>query len=231
MNESDTDTGLEETGEPAGELPDEPPTGTESGPAGKAGTGDDAGDGAEGPWEPPSEEEHLDLLDIRDKAALVVEQLQRTTAEFENYKKRQSREEPRARAAAVRGFIEGLLPVIDNFERAIESADSQEGGAEGLLDGVRLISQMISKLLADHDVVVVETEGRQFNPAFHEAVLEEEVTEGSTGDILEVHEKGYLHGEVLVRPSRVKVAKRVDADEGNTAPGDGEQADSAQEES
>ena len=60
-------------------------------------------------------------------------------------------------------------------------------------------------------------------PAVHIAVMEEEVTEGSTGDILEDHEKGYLHGDVLVRPSRVKVAKRVE--------GDGDEAGSGQEES
>ena len=78
---------------------------------------------------------------------------------------------------------------------------------------------MISKLLQDHDVVVVETDGRQFDPEFHEAVMEEEVSEGETGDILEVHEKGYLHGEVLIRPSRVKVAKRVEGAGGETGPG------------
>ena len=219
MNDSDTDTGLEENGQTADELPADQAAETESGPAGKLEADEGSGGGAKEPWEPPTEEEHLELLDIRDKASLIVEQLQRTTAEFENYRKRQDREAPRARAAAVRGFIEGLLPVIDNFERAIESAESQDGGAGGLLDGVRLIAQMISKLLQDHDVVVVETDGRQFDPEFHEAVMEEEVSEGETGDILEVHEKGYLHGEVLIRPSRVKVAKRVEGAGGETGPG------------
>ena len=219
MNDSDTDTGLEENGQTADELPADQAAETESGPAGKLEADEGSGGRAKEPWEPPTEEEHLELLDIRDKASLIVEQLQRTTAEFENYRKRQDREAPRARAAAVRGFIEGLLPVIDNFERAIESAESQDGGAGGLLDGVRLIAQMISKLLQDHDVVVVETDGRQFDPEFHEAVMEEEVSEGETGDILEVHEKGYLHGEVLIRPSRVKVAKRVEGAGGETGPG------------
>ena len=220
MNDSDTDTGLEENGQTADELPGDSAAETEPGPTGKVEADGDSGTGAEDSWEPPTEEEYQELLE---KVAMTVELLQRTQAEFENYKKRQGREEPRARAAAVRGFIEGLLPVIDNFERAIESAESQDGGAEGLFDGVRLIAQMISTLLQDHDVVVVETDGRQFDPEFHEAVMEEEVAEGSTGDILEVHEKGYLHGDVLVRPSRVKVAKRVE--------GDGDEAGSGQEES
>ncbi len=219
MNDSDTNTDLEENGQTADELPEDQAAETGSGPAAEAAADEGSGTGTEGPWEPPTEEEYREILD---KAAMAVELLQRATAEFENYKKRQVREEPRARAAAVRGFIEGLLPVIDNFERAIESAESQDGGAEGLLDGVRMIAQMISKLLQDHDVVVVETDGRQFDPEFHEAVMEEEVTEGETGDILEVHEKGYLHGEVLVRPSRVKVAKRVEGDGGETGSGQGE---------
>ena len=224
MNENDTD--LEESGQ---SVEDETGETTPEEDANAVETDAD-GAGEETVWEPPSEEEHRALLGIKEKVDTVFEQLQRTTAEFENYKKRKSREEARDRAAVLRGFIEGLLPAIDNFERAIESAESKETGAEGLLEGVRMIFQMISKLLEDHGVAVVETEGRQFDPDFHEAVLEEEVTEGSTGDILEVHEKGYLHGEVLIRPSRVKVAKRVDGDEKDEAPGAGQPEDSPQEE-
>ncbi|MEC8895721.1 MAG: nucleotide exchange factor GrpE, partial [Planctomycetota bacterium] len=134
MNDSDADTGLEENGQTADELPGDSAAETEPGPTGKVEADDASGAGAKEPWEPPTEQEHLELLDIRDKASMIVEQLQRTTAEFENYKKRQDREAPRARAAAVRGFIEGLLPVIDNFERAVESAESQDGDGEGLLD-------------------------------------------------------------------------------------------------
>lgn len=209
MNEGDTDTGLEENGEPAEELPEE--TGKE-----EAEASSDVAEEGESPWAPPTEEEHRALLDIKEKTDSIFEELLRARAEFENFKKVKAREAARDRTAAVRDFIGGLLPAIDNFERAVDSADPGEGGAGGLLEGVGLIHQMILKLLDDHDVSVVEAEGRQFDPDFHEAVFEEEVTEGSTGDILEVLEKGYLHGEVLIRPSRVKVAKLVESDQGET---------------
>ena len=215
MNESDTDTGLEESGQPEEEaLGESAPEKDVELAAGGA--------GEEVPWTPPSEEEHRALLEIKEKADSLVEELLRAKADFENFKKQKARQAAQDRDVAVRGFIEGLLPVIDNFERAIESADEQEDGAGGVLEGVGLTHQMIIKLLVDHDVSVVEAEGRQFDPDFHEAVLEEEVAEGSTGDILEVFEKGYLHGDILIRPSRVKVAKRVDGGREETGADDGE---------
>ena len=215
MNESDTDTGLEESGQPEEETSDE--SAPEKDVELAAG-----GAGEEVPWTPPSEEEHRALLEIKEKADALVEELLRAKADFENFKKQKTRQAAQDRDVAVRGFIEGLLPVIDNFERAIESADEQEDGAGGVLEGVGLTHQMIIKLLVDHDVSVVEAEGRQFDPDFHEAVFEEEVAEGSTGDILEVFEKGYLHGDILIRPSRVKVAKRVDGGREETGADDRE---------
>ena len=215
MNESDTDTGLEESGQPEEEaLGESAPEKDVELAAGGA--------GEEVPWTPPSEEEHRALLEIKEKADSLVEELLRAKADFENFKKQKTRQAAQDRDVAVRGFIEGLLPVIDNFERAIESADEQEDGAGGVLEGVGLTHQMIIKLLEDNDVSIVEAEGRQFDPDFHEAVLEEEVAEGSTGDILEVFEKGYLHGDILIRPSRVKVAKRVDGGREETGADDGE---------
>ena len=215
MNESDTDTGLEESGQPEDETLDEsaPEKDVELAAGG-------AGEAI--PWTPPSEEEHRALLEIKEKADSLVEELLRAKADFENFKKQKTRQAAQDRDVAVRGFIEGLLPVIDNFERAIESADEQEDGAGGVLEGVGLTHQMIIKLLEDNDVSIVEAEGRQFDPDFHEAVLEEEVAEGSTGDILEVFEKGYLHGDILIRPSRVKVAKRVDGGREETGADEGE---------
>lgn len=215
MNESDTDAGLEESGQPEEEAQDgsTPEKDVELAAEGA---------GEEIPWTPPSEEEHRALLEIKEKADALVEDLLRAKADFENFKKQKTRQAAQDRDVAVRGFIEGLLPVIDNFERAIESADEQQAEAGGVLEGVGLTHQMIIKLLEDNGVSVVEAEGRQFDPDFHEAVLEEEVAEGSTGDILEVFEKGYLHGDILIRPSRVKVAKRVDGGREETGADDGE---------
>ena len=94
MNEGDTDTGLEENGEPAEELPEE--TGKE-----EAGAGGDAAPEGESPWVPPTEEEHRALLDIKEKTDSIFEELLRARAEFENFKKVKAREAARDRAAAV----------------------------------------------------------------------------------------------------------------------------------
>ena len=109
MNEGDTDTGLEENGEPAEELPEE--TGKEETEASS-----DVAEEGESPWAPPTEEEHRALLDIKEKTDSIFEELLRARAEFENFKKVKAREAARDRTAAVRDFIGGLLPAIDNFE-------------------------------------------------------------------------------------------------------------------
>jgi molecular chaperone GrpE len=177
------------------------------------------------------------LKELKQKAAerdRYREELLRAKADFDNYRKRERRDRPAVQDRAVRRFLVDLLPVVDNFERALESAlaaSEESPEAVGVTEGVRMIHQMLAKTLEDHGVEEVEAVGKQFDPQLHEAVRQVEVADRESGEIVDVEQKGYLHKGVLVRPSRVVVARKVDGDEAISAPGeaDGHEDDDRQE--
>ncbi|HEU5395207.1 MAG TPA: nucleotide exchange factor GrpE, partial [Candidatus Methylomirabilis sp.] len=127
-----------------------------------------------------------------------------------NYQKRVRKDRAGWEALAVRRFIADLLPVVDNFERALAALDEEDTSRTGFEQGVRLTHQLLRQVLADHGVEEIPAQGELFNPELHEAVVEEEVAGRPTGEVLEVFQKGYRHGDALLRPSKVKVAKNAE---------------------
>ena len=197
------------------------------GATGGATVGDDTTGDGEADYVPPDEDGYKMLMEKAAKADLYLNELLRVRADLDNYQKRVRRERPSWEATAVRGLLRDLLPVVDNFERALQSAsedsteDSTIGDAEpdadaavadpaGFADGVRMIRQMLHKVLDDHGVEEIEALHRPFDPEVHEAVFELPVPDRKTGDIIDVQQKGYVHREVVVRPSLVVVAKKVE---------------------
>jgi len=175
---------------------------------------------------PPDGAAYRMLVERAAKAEIYRQEILRVKADLDNYQKRVRRERPSWEATAVRSFIRDLLPVVDNFERALEtSGDAPD--AETLLAGVRMIYQMLEKALADHGVVEIDAIDRTFDPAVHEAVFEAPVSDRETGAILDVQQRGYLHRDVIVRPALVVVAKKVggaatagdESTEGGAGPG------------
>lgn len=176
---------------------------------------------------PPDEDAYKMLVEKAAKADLYVNELLRVKADLDNYQKRVRRERPGWEASAVRGFVRDLLPVVDNFERALETTakddtpigggpegGAPEGGAPeggGLLEGVRMICQMLEKTLDDHGVVEIDALGKTFDPEVHEAVCEVPSPDHETGEVIEVQQRGYMHRDMVVRPSLVFVAKKVDS--------------------
>jgi molecular chaperone GrpE len=146
---------------------------------------------------------------------LYRNELLRSKADFENFQKRIRKERPLWEVQALRRFLRDLLPVMDNLERALANGGGKESNLLSLEEGIRLTHQILLQVLADHGVQEILTEGELFNPEFHEAVAETEVADVPTGHILEVLEKGYRHGDTVLRPSKVKVARKVET--GNTA--------------
>jgi molecular chaperone GrpE len=136
----------------------------------------------------------------------------RARADFDNLQKRTRKDRAMWEDQAVRRFVRDLLPIIDNFERAL--ASTPEGGrGDPLEEGIRLTYQMMRRVLEDHTVSEIPAQGEMFNPELHEAVAEEPVEDRPTGEIVEVLQKGYRHGDSLIRPSRVKVARNVREEE------------------
>jgi molecular chaperone GrpE len=126
---------------------------------------------------------------------------QRIQADFENYRKRAAREVAAAGERARSGLIRELLPIVDNLERALASA---EEGEQHLAEGVRLVHSELIAVLERNGIEQFDPVGDRFDPSVHEALSVR--TEGESGVVLDVVEKGYRANGTVLRPARVVVS-------------------------
>jgi molecular chaperone GrpE len=152
---------------------------------------------------PATEADPLAVL-LAEKETLQ-DRLLRTVAEFDNYRKRIDRERRDQAGAMMANAIEDLLPIIDNLERALEAPAG--GDAEVFRTGVDLIHRQMTDLLRQRGVTPIETVGAEFDPRFHQAVVQEVSAEHREGEVMEELRTGYLLGDRLLRAAMVKVAK------------------------
>ena len=145
----------------------------------------------------------------------------RVSAEFENYKKRQSREMVEFRKYANQSLIRDILPVIDNLERAISSTENGTEEGNGIREGIALTFKDLLKILEKYHVQPIDAVGTPFDPNFHQAVSQEASDEYPENTVLHELQKGYLLHDRLVRPSMVIVSTPT------TKRDDGENSDDA----
>jgi molecular chaperone GrpE len=126
---------------------------------------------------------------------------QRIQADFENYRKRAAREAAAAGERAKSGLVRELLPIVDNLERALASA---EEGEQHLAEGVRLVHSELIAVLERNGIQQFDPSGEKFDPAEHEALSVRD--EGEVGLVLDVVEKGYRANGTVLRPARVVVS-------------------------
>jgi molecular chaperone GrpE len=147
-----------------------------------------------------------ELEEAESQAAEYLDGWQRAQAEFSNYKKRQEAERGQVQALVTIGVLRKILPVIDDFERALETLPedlSQLTWCEGIL----LIKAKLDAILEAEGVEPIETEGQMFDPLYHEAVTYEEADDYEEGQIIGEVQQGYMLGERVLRPALVRVAK------------------------
>jgi molecular chaperone GrpE len=151
------------------------------------------------------------LEELRQRAAKADEnweRLVRTTADFDNYKKRAIREKQEAIKFANENLLEKLIPVLDAFDMALVAA--QNGNAktvQSLQAGISMVHQQLNSALADAGLEAVDAAGKPFDPNLHEAVAQKETADVPEGQVLQQMRKGYKLRERLVRPASVIVAK------------------------
>jgi molecular chaperone GrpE len=126
---------------------------------------------------------------------------QRVQADFENYRKRVARETAAAGERARSGLVRELLPIVDNLERALASA---EEGEQHLAEGVRLVHSELIAVLERNGVEQFDPAGDKFDPSEHEALSVR--ADGEPGLVLEVVERGYRSNGTILRPARVVVS-------------------------
>ena len=148
--------------------------------------------------------EKTPLEEAGETIANLSDRLMRTAAEFDNFKKRSSREKDEVYGNAVCDTIEKILPVLDNLDRAIISTD-ENSDASSVLEGVKMIKKQFEDALTTIGILPIEAVGNPFDPEKHNAVMTAESDEDEN-TVLEEFLKGYTYKDKIVRHSMVKVS-------------------------
>ena len=145
----------------------------------------------------------VEIEALRKERDAVTERELRLRAEFENYRKRASREALESRERAQGQLLGEMLPVYDNLERALDAAEHHDEGK--VLGGVRMVRDMFAELLRRAGVEEIQTVGSAFDPNVHDAVLMQP-SEHAEGMVTAVLERGFRQGDRVLRPARVVVS-------------------------
>ncbi len=130
------------------------------------------------------------------------DKVMRQMAEFENFRKRTEKEKGQMYDMGAKSILEKILPVVDNFERGLDSAPEGDSFA----DGMKMIYKQLMTSLEDAGVKEIEAEGEEFNPDYHNAVMHVEDEELGENVVVEVLQKGYMYNDTVLRHAMVKVA-------------------------
>lgn len=152
------------------------------------------------------------LDELKQRAAKTDEhwdRLLRTTADFDNYKKRATREKQEAIRFANEGLLEKLVPVLDSFDMALAAAqNNQSDVGQSLKTGINMVYQQLKNALAEAGLEEIDASGKKFDPNLHEAVAQQEHADFPEGQVVQQLRKGYKLRERLLRPATVVVSKR-----------------------
>jgi molecular chaperone GrpE len=140
------------------------------------------------------------------EAARLKDAWLRTAADFDNYRKRARRELEDARRGGREDLLRALVPVFDNLERAIQSAQ-RSADVKAVADGLSLVQRQFVEALAREGIVRVPTVGHSFDPGLHEAIQQVETDDHAPGTVIAEVQPGYAQGERLIRAAMVVVAK------------------------
>lgn len=175
------------TAEEAGEVPEE-----------EAGSGPEPKRGLFG----KSRKEKKDKKDIQIEE--LTDKYKRTFAEFDNYRKRTEKEMVQKQDFGARLVIEKMLPIIDSFERGLATL-SEEEKKEPFADGMDKVYKQLTKAMDELGVTPIEAVGKEFDPAYHNAVMQGEDENFGENTVSEEFMKGYMYHDTVVRHSMVKV--------------------------
>ncbi|MBM7623142.1 nucleotide exchange factor GrpE [Sporohalobacter salinus] len=135
-----------------------------------------------------------------------INKLQRQRADFSNYKKRVEKEKNKLKENATKELVSELLPILDNFERALSSSAEDQNLAD-FMEGMDMISRQLFNVLKKEGLEVIPTVGEEFDPNIHEAVAKEPSEEYESGIVIEELQKGYLFNDQVLRAAMVKIAE------------------------
>ena len=173
----------------------------------------DEADEAEEAASESAESENEETQEPQDEAAAQIEKLTaelkekedrvlRLQADFENFRRRTSKEKEELSAVVTQGMLKDMLPLLDNFERAM-AAEAKDG--EAFQKGVEMIFTQFTEILKKNGLEHIEVEGQKFDPNFHQAVMRVQNADMEDDDIAQELQKGYMVKGRVIRPSMVQV--------------------------
>ncbi len=143
---------------------------------------------------------------MKEKIDELEDKVKRQLAEFENFRNRTEREKTQMFETGAKSVIEKILPVVDNFERGLATVSEEEKG-KPFTEGMEMIYKQLMTELEKLEVKPIEAVGTEFNPDFHNAVMQVESDEYDTGVIAQELQKGYTYRDQVVRHSMVAVVQ------------------------
>jgi len=154
------------------------------------------------------EQAEAQIAQLRSEKQALYEQLLRRQAEFDNFRKRLERDKLESQDRAKADTLKQLLPILDNFERALKHATvrDDEGNDGGLRTGVELIYKQLVDLVQRQGLEPIKAVGQPFDPHLHEAVTTTPTDEVTENTVLEELQRGYTYNGKLVRPATVRVS-------------------------
>jgi len=161
-----------------------------------------------------------DVSELQAEVAELKDRLLRTQAEMENFRRRSANEAIEAAKYQALPIVRDLVPVMDNLERAVVSAE-QTGDVSNLLEGIRMVSRQLTDTLKTHGTEPIVPEGEAFDPNLHEALSQVPTSDYPPMTVVQVVEKGFRMHDRIVRPARVIVSGAPPA----TDPGEASDAD------
>jgi molecular chaperone GrpE len=144
--------------------------------------------------------------ELRKTAHEAQERFLRVQADFDNFRRRSRTEKEESAKYASLKLIEQLLPVVDNFERAL-SVSKEGKDFDSLLKGIEMTSRQLEQILLLEGLKPIEAVGQPFNPEFHQAIMQVESADYEAGTVVEEIQKGYMLKEKVLRPAMVKVSE------------------------
>lgn len=145
--------------------------------------------------------EEQERKELEEEVEELEKSLKKVMADFDNYRKRMMREKKNIIERATEDMMTDLIEVLDDFERAIENEDGIDS------KGVEMIYNKFQKVLKDHGLEEINSEGKKFDPKYHECLMSVEDDDHEEDEIIDEFQKGYKLNDKVIRPSKVKVAK------------------------
>ncbi len=143
---------------------------------------------------------------LQEKVAALEDRVLRQMAEFENFRKRTTKEKEQMFSMGEKNVIEKILPVVDNFERGLVAIPEDEKD-NAIASGMEMIYKQLAKTLEDLGVKPIEAVGKEFDPNFHNAVMQVESEEYESGVVAQEFIKGYMYHDTVIRHSMVGVVR------------------------